>query len=147
MNIKQTCIRGFLKACEGMTERSLFYMANKEKLIALQSKLKQKTSNKETFQGLVVVNIGIEPTAYFPKVKNADGTNVKDEEGNDKRSNTQTGWMYTFVEYGTGRTVKVVNHGRVPAEPLDTFTVSGKGYNIKQSRMLFIDESGKVEPY
>ena len=122
-------------------------MANKEKLIALQSKLKQKTSNKETFQGLVVVNIGIEPTAYFPKVKNADGTNAKDEEGNDKRSNTQTGWMYTFVEYGTGRNVKVVNHGRVPAEPLDTFTVSGKGYNIKQSRMLFIDESGKVEPY
>ena len=93
------------------------------------------------------MNIGIEPTAYFPKVKNADGTNAKDEEGNDKRSNTQTGWMYTFVEYGTGRTVKVVNHGRVPAEPLDTFTVSGKGYNIKQSRMLFIDESGKVEPY
>ena len=122
-------------------------MANKEKLLALQSKLKQKTSNKETFEGLVVVNIGIEPTAYFPKVKNADGTNAKDEEGNDKRSNTQTGWMYTFVEYGTVRTVKVVNHGRVPAEPLDTFTVSGKGYNIKQSRMLFIDESGKVETY
>lgn len=122
-------------------------MANKEKLIALQSKLKQKTSNKETFQGLVVVNIGIEPTAYYPKVKNADGTNVKDEDGNDKRSNTQTGWMYTFVEFGTGRTVKVVVNGRVPAEPLDTFTVSGKGYNIKQSRMLFIDEAGKVETY
>lgn len=122
-------------------------MANKEKLLALQTKLKQKTSNKETFQGLVVVNIGIEPTAYFPKVKNADGTNVKDEDGNDKRSNTQNGWMYTFVEFGTGRTVKVVVNGRVPAEPLDTFTVSGRGYNIKQSRMLFIDEAGKVETY
>lgn len=122
-------------------------MANKEKLLALQTKLKQKTSNKETFQGLVVVNIGIEPTAYYPKVKNADGTNVKDEDGNDKRSNTQNGWMYTFVEFGTGRTVKVVVNGRVPAEPLDTFTVSGRGYNIKQSRMLFIDEAGKVETY
>lgn len=120
---------------------------NKEKLLALQTKLKQKTSNKETFEGLVVVNIGIEPTAYFPKVKNADGTNAKDEEGNDKRSKNQTGWMYTFVEYGTGRTVKAVLNGRLQAEPLDTFTVSGKGYNIKQSRMLFIDEGSKVERY
>lgn len=120
---------------------------NKEKLLALQSKLKQKTSNKETFEGLVVVNIGIEPTAYFPKVKNADGTNAKDEDGNDKRSKNQTGWTHTFVEYGTGRTVKVVVNGRVTVEPLDTFAVSGKGYNIKQSRMLFLDEECKVERY
>mgnify|MGYP001787947072 FL=1 len=61
-----------------MTERSLFIMANKEKLLALQTKLKQKTSNKETFTDIVCVHVGIEPAAYFPKVKNADGTNAKD---------------------------------------------------------------------
>ena len=53
-------------------------MANKEKLLALQTKLKQKTSNKETFTDIVCVHVGIEPAAYFPKVKNADGTNAKD---------------------------------------------------------------------
>jgi hypothetical protein len=120
---------------------------NKEKLLALQSKLKQKTSNKEIFEGLVVVNIGIEPTAYFPKVKNADGTNAKDEDGNDKRSKTQTGQTYTFVEYGTGRTVKVVLSGRLQLTVRHVPTISGKGYNIKQSRMLFIDEGCKVERY
>ncbi len=34
-------------------------MANKEKLLALQSKLKAKQSNKETFTDIVCVHVGI----------------------------------------------------------------------------------------
>ena len=140
-------IRGFLKACEGMTERSLFYMANKEKLLALQSKLKEKQSNKETFTDIVCVHVGIEPAAYFPKVKNADGTNAKDEDGNDKRSETQFGWMYSFVQFGTGKLVKIVNRERIAIELLETYAVSGNGYDIKQARMAFIDENAKILKY
>ena len=80
---------------------------NTEKLQALQSKLKQQnTSSKEMFSDLVVVHVGIEPAEYFPKLKNSDGSKIKDEFGNDKRSETREGWTYTFIEMGTGRTVK-----------------------------------------
>ncbi len=47
----------------------------------LQSKLKQKQKYKETFTDIVCVHVGIEPSPYFLKVKNADGTNAKDEDG------------------------------------------------------------------
>ena len=117
-------------------------MANKEKLLALQSKLKQKQSNKETFTDIVCVHVGIEPTPYFPKVKNA-----KDEDGNDKRSETQSGWMYSFVQFGTGKLVKIVNRERIAIELLETYAVSGSGYDIKQARMAFIDENAKILKY
>lgn len=122
-------------------------MANMEKLHALQSKLKQKQSNKELFTDVVVVHVGIEPTAYYPKMKNADGSNVKDEDGNDKRSETQAGWMYSFVQFGTGKLVKIVTRERLNVDLLETYSVSGKGYDIKQARMLFIDEEAKIVKY
>ncbi len=36
----------------------------------------------------------------FLKVKNVDGTNVKDEDGTTNVE-TQSGWMYSFVQFGT----------------------------------------------
>lgn len=121
---------------------------NTEKLQALQSKLKQQTtSSKEMFSDLVVVHIGIEPTEFYPKLKNSDGSKVKDEFGNDKRSETQEGWTYTFIEMGTGRTVKIVNRERLKIELLNVYRLSGLGYNIKQSRFIFIDENAKILNY
>ena len=121
---------------------------NQEKLQALQAKLKQqKTSSKEMFSDLIVVHIGIEPTEYFPKLKNSDGSKVKDADGNDKRSETREGWTYTFIEMGTGRTVKIVNRERLAIELLNVYRLSGLGYNIKQSKFIFIDENAKILNY
>lgn len=121
---------------------------NTEKLQALQSKLKQQnTSSKEMFSDLVVVHVGIEPTEYFPKLKNSDGSKVKDEFGNDKRSETREGWTYTFIEMGTGRTVKIVNRELLKIELLNVYRLSGLGYNIKQSKFIFIDENAKILNY
>ena len=33
------------------------------------------------FDNIVVVNVGVEPKEHFPKLKNADGSNMKDENG------------------------------------------------------------------
>ncbi len=46
----------------------------------------------------------------LPKVKNADGTNAKDEDGNDKRSETQSdGCIYSFSSNGKLVKIKIVN--------------------------------------
>lgn len=127
--------------------KGLFYMANLEKLTALQSQMKKKTSNLEKFDEIVVVHVGCEPSPYFPKLKNSDGTKVKDENGNDKRSETPTGWTYTFAEFGTAKDVKVVLRERVKLDLLETYAVSGAGYNIKSSRMLFIEQDGQIKKY
>ena len=116
-------------------------MANLEKLTALQSKMKKQTSNLEKFDEIVVVHVGCEPSPYFPKTK------VKDEHGNEKRSETPTGWTYTFVEFGTAKDVKVVLRERVKIDLLETYAVSGAGYNIKSSRMLFIEQDGQIKKY
>ena len=42
------------------------------------------------------------------KLKDKFGNKVKDENGKDKRSETSDGLTYTFVEFGTGKMVKIV---------------------------------------
>ncbi len=79
MNIKHLYQR--FSVCEDMTRKEPFCMANKEKLLALQSKIKENKVTKKHSRDIVCVHVGIELTPYFPKVKNADGTNAKDEDG------------------------------------------------------------------
>ncbi len=115
----------FWKSCERDGKEAIFIINNKRKTARLQSKLKQKTSNKETFEGLVVVKHRSN-RLLISKVKNMDGTNIKDEDGNDKRSKTpKLGWPLT-VEYGTGKNSQGIPVVACKAEPLDTFAVSGK---------------------
>ena len=42
------------------------------------------------------------------KLKDKFGNKVKDENSKDKRSETSDGLTYTFVEFGTGKMVKIV---------------------------------------
>ena len=58
------------------------------------------------FDNIVVVNVGVEPKEHFPKLKNADGSNMKDENGKDLRSDKSDGYTYTFTEFGTAKVVK-----------------------------------------
>lgn len=124
-------------------------MSQIEKLQALQAKLKQKnTQSKMTkFENLVVVNVGCEPTEYYPKLKNVDGTNQKDSEGKDIRSDKPSGWMYTFTEFSTARTVKIVLRERKQLTVLKAYQASGSGYDIKNARMVFIEQDSTLTDY
>lgn len=120
-------------------------MSQIDKLKALQSQ--QKQSNLTVFNGLVVVNVGVEPVPHFPKLRDEAGNKVKDEKGSDRRSETSDGWTYTFAEFGTGKTVKIVYPKLVDLELLTAYKVAGLGYDIKKAGLIFIDQGSKIANY
>lgn len=112
-----------------------------ERLKALQGK---RQSNMTRFENIGVIHVGVEPKPYYPKLKDKDGKPIKGPDGQDQRSETSTGWTYTFVEYGTAKQVKVVLPNNYPLEDLSPYVVSGEGYDIKQGNLIFIQENGKL---
>ena len=82
-------------------------MSQLEKLKALQSQSNTTNASLTLFNNVVVVNVGVNPTR-ISKLKDKFGNKVKDENGKDKRSETSDGLTYTFVEFGTGKMVKIV---------------------------------------
>lgn len=118
-----------------------------EKLQKLQEQRKDNKATKTRFDGIVVVNVGVEPTEHFPKLKDANGNKIKDEDGNDKRAEQSDGLTYTFVEFGTAKIVKVVLDKRYKLELLQPYQVSGYGYDITNARMVFIDTDGELSTY
>lgn len=128
-------------------ERRLFFMADIQKLTALETELNQKKSKKVDFKSVVVVHVGCKPTEFFAKLKNEDGSQMKDSDGKDLRSEERTGWTYTFAQFGNAKTVKVVLRERVKVELLETYAISGLGYDIQKANMLFIDENGTIVKY
>lgn len=115
-----------------------------DRLKALKSK---KPSNMTRFDGLVVVEVGVEPKPYYPKLKTADGAAIKGADGKDQRAETSSGWTYTFTEYATAKTVKVVFSKKYALEPLTPYKVSGEGYDIQQGNLIFIQENGHIDNF
>lgn len=124
-------------------------MSSIEKLRELQAKQKNQaqTSNMTDFNGLVVIHVGVEPTEHFPKLKDSDGNKIKDEKGADKRSEVSDGWTYTFTQFGTAKTVKIVLAKRINPALLGAFQVGGKGYDIKSGNLIFIEKDGTIANY
>lgn len=119
-------------------------MSQIEKLQNLQ---KRKQNNLSHFSGLVVVNVGVEPKKHYPKLKDSSGNRIKDEKGVDKRSETADGWTYTFVEFGTAKTVKIVLPKLVDINLLTVYQVAGYGYDIRSAGMIFIEQDSKIGIY
>ena len=69
-------------------------MSQLEKLKALQSQSNTTNASLTLFNNVVVVNVGVNPTPHFPKLKDKFGNKVKDENGKDKRSETSAGLGY-----------------------------------------------------
>lgn len=115
-----------------------------ERLKALKGK---KSSNMTRFEGLVVVAVGVEAKPYYPKLKTADGATIKGADGKDQRAETASGWTYTFTEYGTAKTVKVVLDKQYALEPLTVYEVSGEGYDIQQGNLIFVQENGHIAQF
>lgn len=115
-----------------------------DRLRALKGK---KSSNMTRFDGLVVVEVGVEPKAYFPKLKTADGATIKGPDGKDQRAEQPSGWTYTFTEFGTAKTVKIVLSQQYELSPLTVCQVSGRGYDIQQGNLVFIQEDGEIKNF
>lgn len=103
-----------------------------------------QTSNLEHISVLGIY-LSVDPREHFPKLKNADGSNVKGDDGRVMRSEVSDGWTYTFSEYGTSKVIKVVLPEKVELEPLSPWIVTGEGYDMPS--MFFIEKEGEVSVY
>lgn len=113
-------------------------MAN-QKTNNWQNLLPAQKSNKETFE-IVVQFPAVEPSKYFEKLKNADGSAVIGADGRPKRSPQQSGWVFTFVRFGTAEIVKVILKDNYELNPAVLYKVEGLGYHFKKERTFYIDE-------
>lgn len=124
-------------------------MANSDQLARLQALQAKgvKSNTRVSFENLVCVSVGVEPVQHFPKLKDSEGKNIKDADGNDKRAEKPDGWQYTFSEFGTASVVKVVLAKDYNMKPLSVFTISGLGYDMRQANMKYIDKNAKIASY
>jgi hypothetical protein len=106
------------------------------------------TGNKVEFNELIVAWTGVQVTEYKEKLRDSNGKVIKDEKGKDKRSSTISGYTHTFNELGTGKIVKIVcKNKELNTQLLSVYKISGFGYDIRQSSMIFIDELKEIKNY
>lgn len=116
-----------------------------QNILSQIAKEKRESSNLVSFNKIVVASLGAEVKPFYKKKKDENGQNVKDENGKDVREDEQSGWTYTFNEIGTSKIVKIVFNKNVELPILSIFELTGKGYDIKASSMIFIQEDGLIE--
>ena len=124
-------------------------MANTDQLARLQALQNKgvRSTTRVSFEKLVCVAMGVKPVQHFPKLKDSEGKNIKDSEGNDKRSDKSDGWQYTLSEFGTASVVKVVLAKDYNMNPLAVFLISGLGYDMRQANMKYIDRNATIANY
>ena len=96
-----------------MSQEQTNGLSQMQKLQALQAqnKAKAKTSSMVKLENVVGVYLGTEPTEHFPKLLDSNGNKLQEEKNGrkvDKRSETSDGWTYTFAEFSTCKTIKIV---------------------------------------
>lgn len=127
--------------------KDIFYMSQLEKLKALQSQNSAGNASLTLFNNVIVVNVGVNPTQHFPKIKDKFGNKIKDEKGKDKRSEISDGYTYTFVEFGTGKMVKIILQEERQFGLLQAYKVAGLGYDMRAANMIFIEQKGQIVDY
>lgn len=137
-----------LQGCrEQSCNRKDFFSIMDQNLISRLSAVAEQEKKRSSKQILsaIVVYLGADVTEHFPKLKDAQGKTVKDEEGKDKRSDASDGFTHTFSEVGTSKVVKIVCPKKLNLEMLTAYQVSGFGYSM--GSMLYIDEGSKITLY
>lgn len=114
-----------------------------DKLKALQT---SQTQASKTLFNTVVIHVGSEPTAHYPKVKQ-NGVKVKNDNGEDVRSEVSDGWTYTFAEFATAKKVMIVLKQKVNLELLKAYKIVGLGYDLKKANLLFVDSNTQISEY
>lgn len=122
-------------------------MINQSTLDKLNAMAKDShSSNKQAFKR-VVIKLGVKPVKHFPKLKDKSGKAMKDDSGNDMRSETSDGYTYTFSDFETSQVVKVVLDKLYDIKVMNAYLISGLGYDIRSGNMIFIDEDVKITEY
>lgn len=106
-----------------------------------------QSSNMTAFSGLVIVNVGCQPTEHFQKLKDKFGKKIVDSDGRVQHAEHSDGWTYTFSEFGTAKMVKAVLPKRLDLGLLQPYQVSGLGYDIRTANMIYIDRGVKISKY
>ena len=96
-----------------MSQEQTNGLSQLQKLQALQAqnKAQAKTSSMVKLENIVGIYLGTEPIEHFPKMLDSNGNKVQEEKNGrkvDKRSETSDGWTYTFAEFSTCKTIKIV---------------------------------------
>ena len=135
-----------------MSQEQTNGLSQLQKLQALQAqnKAKGKTSSMVKLENVVGVYLGTEPTEHFPKLLDSNGNKLQEEKNGrkvDKRSETPDGWTYTFAEFSTCKTIKIVLSNRVNVQLMGAYKLSGLGYDIKSGNMYFIEKDTTIVNY
>ena len=135
-----------------MSEEQTNGLSQLRKLQALQAqkKAQAKTSSMVKLENIVGVYLGTEPTEHFPKILDSNGKKVQEEKNGrkvDKRSETSDGWTYTFAEFATCKTIKIVLPQRVNVQLMGAYKLGGLGYDIKSGNMYFIEKDTTITNY
>jgi len=122
-----------------------------QKLQALQAQnnAKAKTSSMTKLE-VVGVYLGTQPAEHYPKLLDENGNKVQEEKNGrkvDKRSETSDGWTYTFAEFSTCKTIKIVLPQRVNVQLMGAYKLGGLGYDIKSGNMYFIEKDTTITNY
>lgn len=121
-------------------------MANLEKL--KQDVLEtRKKSNMTEFSDVLGTYLGVKPKPFYKKVKDSTGNNILDDSGKPLREENSSGYTYTFSEVGTSKIVKIVIPKIIDLDLLGVYKLSGLGYDIRQSSLIFIQEKGVIKYY
>lgn len=118
-----------------------------DRLKMLAQKEATRKTNKVSFSNLVVCNLGVPPKEHFPKVKNADGTVKVDDNDRPVKSTKSDGWLFTFSQFGTCNKVMVILDTGYTLNVMGAYMLSGLGYTMRDSNLIYIDENVKITDY
>lgn len=134
-----------------MSQEQTNGLSQLQKLQALQAQNKEKAKTSSMVKLEVLgVYLGTEPTEHFPKLLDSNGNKLQEEKNGrkvDKRSETSDGWTYTFAEFSTCKTIKIVLSNRVNVQLMKAYKLSGLGYDIKSGNMYFIEKDTTITNY
>lgn len=110
----------------------------------LQQQQSQSTTSKQKFT-LNAMYLGAPSKVHYPKLKDENGKNLKDSDGNSMVSEVSDGDTYTFSEIGTSKVLKVVHIPGLLLVPGGVYELKGLGYDMRSSNMIFIDEDTSID--
>lgn len=115
--------------------------------VASKNKEQSQKSAMTTFKGLVGIYVGSPVKEHYPKLKDENGNNVKDEKGRDKRSDKIDGYTHVFAEFGTAKMIQIVLPKLYDLKLMTAYQLSGLGYDIKSGNMYFIEQNTDIKNY
>ena len=123
------------------TQLSQFQKIAKEAATA-----KKVETNKEKIE-VKAIKLVPEPTEHFPYKCDELGNKVKDDRGRFIREEKRDGYLYTMNDVQTCNKVMFLLPELKQFEIGKIYEVSGLGYIMKQSNMLYIDEDVTIKLY